>query len=95
VLAPGGYLLLAFQVGDEVSHRTEAAGHAISLDFHRRQPGHVAELLNQAGLVVHARLLREPDDHGDFPESTRQAFLLARKPSDAPPRALSRTPPAE
>jgi ubiquinone/menaquinone biosynthesis C-methylase UbiE len=36
VLAPGGHLLLAFQVGDEVSHRTEAAGHAISLDFHRR-----------------------------------------------------------
>jgi SAM-dependent methyltransferase len=67
VLAPGGHLLLAFQVGDEVSHRTEAVGHAISLDFHRRQPSHVGELLNQAGLMVRARLLREPDDHGDFP----------------------------
>jgi SAM-dependent methyltransferase len=83
VLAPGGHLLLAFQVGDEVSHRTEAAGHAISLDFHRRHPDRVAELLSQAGLVVRARLLREPDDYGDFPEKTQQAFLLARKPTDA------------
>ncbi len=79
-LAPGGYLQLAFQVGDEVEHRTEAGGHDISLEFHRRQPEHVAELLNQAGLVVRARLLREPDDDGDFPERTPQGFVLARKP---------------
>ena len=39
VLAPGGYVQLAFQVGDELSHRTEAKGHEICLDFHRRQPG--------------------------------------------------------
>ena len=83
VLSPGGHLLCAFQVGDEVSHRTEAAGHAISLDFHHRRPDRVAELLTQAGLDVRARLLREPDDHSDFPEKSRQAFLLARKPADA------------
>lgn len=80
VLAPGGHLLLAFQAGDEVSHRTEAAGHAISLDFHLRRPDHVAELVGRAGLTVTARLLREPDEHGDFPETTPQAFLLARRP---------------
>jgi hypothetical protein len=65
------------------SHWTEAFGHAISLDFHRRQPDSVAELLSQAGLVVRARLMREPDEDGDFPEKTPQAFLLARKPADA------------
>jgi predicted methyltransferase len=80
VLAPGGYVQLAFQVGDELAHRTEAGGHEISLDFHRRQPDRVAELLSQAGLVVRARMLREPDDDGDFPEETRQGFVLARKP---------------
>lgn len=80
VLAPGGYLQLAFQVGDELLHRTEAMGHEISLDFHRRQPDRVAELLSQAGLVVRARMLREPDDDGDFPEKTPQGFMLARKP---------------
>ncbi len=83
VLAPGGYVQLGFQAGEGTLHRTEALGQAISLDFHRRQPDHVAGLLAQAGLVVRARLLREPDDDGDFPESTRQAFVLARKPGIA------------
>lgn len=82
MLAPGGHLLLAFQAGDEPLHLTEAFGHAISLDFHRRQPDSVAELLSQAGLVMRARLLRERDDDGDFTEKTQQAFLLARKPAD-------------
>jgi SAM-dependent methyltransferase len=81
VLAPGGYLQLGFQVGDEPVHRAEALGHAISLEFHQRQPDQVARLLSQAGLVVRARLLREPDAAGDFPERTPQAFLLARKPA--------------
>ncbi|TYB57368.1 class I SAM-dependent methyltransferase [Nonomuraea sp. PA05] len=83
VLAPGGHVLVAFQVGDGVSHRTKAAGHEISLSFHHRRPGPVADLLDQAGLSVHARLLREPDDHDDYPEDTPQAFLLARKPGGA------------
>jgi SAM-dependent methyltransferase len=81
VLAPGGHVLLAFQAGDEPLHLTQALGHAISLDFHRRQPDRVAGLLGQAGLVVRARLLREPDDDGDFAERTQQTFLLARKPA--------------
>ena len=38
-------------------------------------------MLGQAGLVVRARLVREPDDDGDFPEREQQAFLLARKPA--------------
>jgi SAM-dependent methyltransferase len=80
VLAPGGYALLAFQVGDETRHVSEALGRPISLDFRRRQPDAVAEPLEQAGLEVRARLLREPDTDGDFPERTPQAFLLARKP---------------
>lgn len=81
VLAPGGYLLLAFQAGDEPLRLTEALGRPVSLVFHRRQPGQVAELLGQAGLAVHARLLREPDTEGAFTERAPQAFLLARKPA--------------
>jgi SAM-dependent methyltransferase len=81
VLRPGGVALLGFQVGDEPRHVTEALGHAISLDFHRRRPEHVAEILGRAGLPVRARLAREPDDDGDFPERTKQAFQLARKPA--------------
>jgi SAM-dependent methyltransferase len=83
VLAPGGHVQLAFQVGDEPLHLTEAFGHTVSLDFHRRRPERVAELLEQAGLVVRARLLRERDEDGAFPERTPQAFVLARKPAAA------------
>jgi hypothetical protein len=79
---------LAFQAGDEFRHLTEALGHPVSLDFHRRQPDRVAGLLEQAGLVVRARLPREPDGDGDFPEKTQQAFLLAgesrHRPTDPP-----------
>jgi trans-aconitate methyltransferase len=82
LLVPGGYLQLAFQAGDEVSHRTDAAGHTVALDFHRRRPENVAALLQRAGLPVYARTLREPDAQGAFPEPTPQAFLLARKPLD-------------
>jgi SAM-dependent methyltransferase len=84
VLAPGGYLLLAFQVGTEIFHLTEAGGHPVSLDFHRRRPDSVADLLRGAGFVMRARLERDPDEDGEFPERTPQAFLLARKPPANP-----------
>ncbi len=80
VLAPGGYVLLGFQAGDEPLHLTEALGHPISLDFHHRQPDQVAALLGQAGLDVCARVLREPDNNPEFPERHQQAFVLARRP---------------
>lgn len=76
-LAPGGQLLLAFQVGEnEHVHKEEAYGHQVPLDNYRLSPDHVAELLGQAGFVVHTRMLREP--FYAF-EKTRQAFLLAHK----------------
>jgi SAM-dependent methyltransferase len=77
VLAPGGHLLIAFQVGDaQRVHLQQAYGHAVSFDAYRLSPDHVADLLREAGLAVHARLLREPDE----PEKLQQAYLLARKP---------------
>ncbi|MGH3981613.1 MAG: class I SAM-dependent DNA methyltransferase [Pseudonocardiaceae bacterium] len=76
-LAPGGRLLLAFQVGDEPRHLAEAFGHVVSLDFYRFQPDRVAQLLHEAGLAVFARLLREPDET----ERVQQAYVLARKPT--------------
>jgi SAM-dependent methyltransferase len=84
VLAPGGYLLLAFQVGDEPRHLAEAFGHVVSLDFYRLQPDRVAQRLGEAGLAVFARLLREPDET-EKPNtgisSIQQAYVLARKPA--------------
>ncbi|OZM71335.1 SAM-dependent methyltransferase [Amycolatopsis antarctica] len=85
VLAPGGYLQLAFQAGDEVLHLREAKGHEVALDFRRRHPDRVAEALAEAGLAVRTRTVREPETTGDFPESTPQAYLLAVKPAGTAP----------
>ena len=77
VLAPGGHLLLAFQVGDEPMHATEAFGHQVTLDFHRRRPERVADLLVDAEFDVLSRMVREPRGPR---ERTQQAYLLAQKP---------------
>jgi hypothetical protein len=77
VLAPGGHLQLAFQVGDEPLHLKEAFGHVISLDFHRRRTGDVAARLQTTGLVVQLETLRKSTGV----ETTPQAFLVARKPT--------------
>jgi SAM-dependent methyltransferase len=76
VLAPGGQLLLAFQVGDERRHLEQAYGHAISLDSYRLPPDRITNLLTRNGFDVRATLVRAPDE----PEKVRQAYLLARKP---------------
>lgn len=79
VLAPGGQLLLAFQVGDERRHLQQAYGHDISLDAYRMQPDQLAQQLDVPGLPVHARVVRNPEDS----ETVPQAYLLARKRSAA------------
>jgi SAM-dependent methyltransferase len=77
VLAPGGRLLTAFQVGDERKHITHGYGHDVALDAYRLRPDFVAGLLTDAGLVEEARLVREAEPPH---EKTPQAYLLARKP---------------
>ncbi|MED7952367.1 class I SAM-dependent methyltransferase [Streptomyces sp. BE20] len=76
VLAPGGHLLLAFQVGDRPLRVDRPFGHPVVLDFRRRQPDHVTALAAGAGLTVAARLVREPVGE----DKTPQAFLLAHRP---------------
>ncbi|HCT81054.1 MAG TPA: SAM-dependent methyltransferase [Micromonosporaceae bacterium] len=76
VLAPGGQLLIAFLVGDEQRHRTEAFGHTISLDYYLRPPDSVAELLTRCGFRMRAQMLREADGEA---EKLPRAYLLASK----------------
>ncbi|WP_103512033.1 class I SAM-dependent methyltransferase [Streptomyces sp. SM13] len=80
VLAPGAHVQLGFQVGDEPLRMSEAWGMEISLDFHRRQPERIAELLRDAGLEVVSRVWRERETDGPFPERAPQGFVLARRP---------------
>lgn len=70
VLVPGGFALVAFQVGDEPLVLDE-------LTFIRRQPADVLDLLERAGLRPYAELVREPADGTH--ESTKQAFLISRR----------------
>ncbi|MEU3980119.1 class I SAM-dependent methyltransferase [Streptomyces sp. NPDC026672] len=77
VLAPGGHLLVGFQVGDEPLRLDRPFGHDVSLDFLRRQPDEVAALLEDAGFEVRARMVRERDEQRR--ETARQASLLTRK----------------
>jgi hypothetical protein len=67
---------------------TRASYDAVAADYAERYRDELiakplADLLERAGLNVRARLLREPDEEGDFPERTQQGFVLARKPAGA------------
>ncbi|MBV1957261.1 class I SAM-dependent methyltransferase [Streptomyces albidoflavus] len=79
VLAPGGHLLIAFKAGDRLRHLEHAYGHELSLDVYWVSPDRIAELLSQTGLVVDARLIREPNEQ-EKPRQGQQAYLVARKP---------------
>jgi SAM-dependent methyltransferase len=79
VLRPGGRLLLAFQVGDDVSHHDEAFGHPVSLDFRRLRPDTVSALLADAGFGVTAQLVRAPEPDS-LAAALPQAFLMASRP---------------
>jgi len=78
VLAPGGHLLVGFQVGDGLRHLSNAYGHDVSCDAYLLSPDRMADLMGAAGLVVSARLVREARGR----EKTPQAALLARKPME-------------
>ena len=78
VLRPGGYLLLAFQVGDDTLHLDDAFGRAVSLDFHRLQPDGVADLLEPAGFQLVARVVKAPEPTSAATK-VPQGFLVARR----------------
>ncbi|MFD8374382.1 class I SAM-dependent methyltransferase [Streptomyces sp. NPDC059688] len=77
VLAPGGLALLAFQSGDVPLRLERPWGRPVVLDFHRRRPERMAELLSGAGFALRAVTVREPVEA--WGESVPQAFLLAQK----------------
>ncbi|MFJ9246167.1 class I SAM-dependent methyltransferase [Streptomyces sp. NPDC101776] len=77
VLAPGGHLLLAFQTGDQPLTLDQPFGHPVRLDFERRRPERMAELLEAAGFALRSRTVREADEK--LRESSPQAFLTAHK----------------
>ncbi|MGJ5890407.1 class I SAM-dependent DNA methyltransferase [Streptomyces niveiscabiei] len=74
-LAPGGHLLLAFQVGDEPRHYDQPWGHPVAIDFLRRRPEFMEGLLKETGFTMLSRTVREPIEE----EKTPHAFLIAQR----------------
>ena len=74
VLAPGGSLMLVFQIGDEQGHRTDFGGTPVSMDWYRQRPDELADLLREAGFDLWTTAVRQPEDR----ESVPQGYILAR-----------------
>ncbi len=77
VLRPGGVLLLAFHVGDGITHLDEWWGRRVSIDFAFYQPRKMEEWLVDAGYQLIETLVREPDPRVEV--ATTRAYLFAEK----------------
>jgi ubiquinone/menaquinone biosynthesis C-methylase UbiE len=77
VLAPGGHLLIAVKAGDRRIRLQQAYGHQVEYDVHWLPPERLAAQLTEAGLAVHATLVRE----AEVLDAGPQAFLLATRPA--------------
>lgn len=76
VLVLGGFVLLAFQVGDDTQHVVDPDGGPIALDVHRLDPDALGVQLAEAGFERVSLTVRQPE--GIY-ESVPQALLLARR----------------
>jgi ubiquinone/menaquinone biosynthesis C-methylase UbiE len=76
VLAPGGLVMLVFQIGDEQGRREEFHGHRIGIDWYRQQPDEVARLLRDAGFEMWVRAVHESQG----PDKAPQGYQIAVKP---------------
>ena len=71
---PGGLVVAAFQVGDEVRHHRHLYGHDLDLRSHRRSPDAVADSARVGGWVEDDRIVRGPAGG----EDGEQAYLFLR-----------------
>lgn len=78
VLAPGGTLLAAVHVGDEVRHLDEMWGRPVSLDFRFFPIQALTGWLREAGLRVVA--VTEREHYPDVEVETRRAYVRAVRP---------------
>jgi len=77
VLHPGGLLLLAFHIGDQILREDELWGVKISMPFLFFQPPEIRRALERAGFVVEGIIEREPYPEVEYP--SRRAYIFATK----------------
>jgi ubiquinone/menaquinone biosynthesis C-methylase UbiE len=78
VLQPGGPLLLAFHVGDEMLAVDELWGQKITMNFFLFPTSEIRLGLEEAGLQIEEVVERDP--YPDVEHQSRRAYILARKP---------------
>ena len=78
VLEPGGALLLTFHIGNEIVHRDELLGKAVSLDFAFLLPGVITDHLITAGFTVDSSEERDPYPEVEYP--SRRAYIRCSRP---------------
>jgi SAM-dependent methyltransferase len=77
VLRPGGRVVLAFHVGDEISHVDELWERPVSLDFVLHDTSAVVRALEGAGFrVIEAR---ERDPYPEVEHQSRRAYVQAAR----------------
>ena len=77
VLKPGGVLLLAFHIGDEIKHLDEWWEKPVDLDFAFFQAEEMEAWLQEAGYELQETIVREPNPKVEV--ATRRAYVFARK----------------
>jgi SAM-dependent methyltransferase len=78
VLRPGGLLLLAFHVGDDVYSENQLWGIRISMDFFFFQPSVIRRFLERAGFVIED-VTERPPYAPDVEYQSKRAYIFARK----------------
>jgi SAM-dependent methyltransferase len=78
VLQPGGRLLLAFHLGQEIRHLDEWWGQKVSVDFVFFERDEMEGYLQSAGFEIEDVIEREP--YLDVEAQTRRAYIFAQKP---------------
>lgn len=81
VLKPGGLLLLAFHLGDEMLHIDEMWSRPVALDFWLYDTAEMIAYLHEAGFIVEEAVERDPYAP-EVEHQSRRAYILARKPKD-------------
>jgi SAM-dependent methyltransferase len=84
VLQPGGLLLLAFHIGDEVLQETELWGRPISMDFYLFQTSTIRQQMETSGLEIEEIIERGPYAP-EVEYQSHRAYILARKPRTGTP----------
>lgn len=79
VLMPGGLLLLAFHIGDEVLRPGELWGNPIQMEFYHLQPERILPLLTDAGFTIEDVIERGPYAP-DVEYQSRRAYAFAQRP---------------